>query len=126
MNCQAMNEDSDIYQEYKREAEEILYKIRSSCERLKEHSDKDALEEIAKCTHKIKGVAGMMDYSHIAELAEGMESVSRLLIDGKLRLKPEIVALLLDSTNLLTKYIKTDFHERDATVLEKLRKLSNV
>jgi len=121
-----MNEDSDIYQEYKKEAEEILYKIRSSCERLKEHSDKDALEEIAKCTHKIKGVAGMMDYSHIAELAEGMESVSRLLIDGKLRLKPEIVALLLDSTNLLTKYIKTDFHERDATVLEKLRKLSNV
>ena len=119
-----MSEDSDIYEEYKREAEEILRKIRDSCERLK-HSDKNALAEIAKCTHKIKGVAGMMDYSHIAELAKEMESISKLLVEEKLQLKPEIVTLLYESTNLLAKYIETDFDERDATLLEKLRKLSN-
>lgn len=121
-----MSDDSEIYDEYKRETKEILNKMRSSFESLKERSDTHALTEIMKCSHKIKGVAGMMDYSHIEELAKEMESVSKLIVEGKLQLKPEIVTVLFESTNLLAKYIETDFDERDITLLEKLRKLSNI
>ena len=122
-----MNEDSEeVYKEYKNEAEEILKNMRSSCESLKERSDKNALAEIMRCSHKIKGVAGMMDYSHIEELAGEMELVSKLIVEGKIQLKPEIVSILLESVNLLAKYIEKDFDERDTTLLEKLRKLRNV
>lgn len=121
-----MSEDSDIYEEYKKEAQEILNEMRRSCEGLKERSDKYALTEIVKCSHKIKGVAGMMDYFHIAELAGEIESISKLLVEGKLRLEPEVVAVLLENMNLLAKYIETGFDERDITLLEKLRKLSGI
>lgn len=121
-----MSDDTEIYNEYKREAKEILNKMRSSCESLKERSDTHALNKIMKCNHKIKGVAGMMDYSHIEELAKEMESVSKLIVEGKLQLKPEIVNVLFESTNLLAKYIETDFDERDITLLEKLRRLTDI
>ena len=121
-----MGEDSSIYEEYKKEAEEVLNKMRISCGIIKERSDKHALDEIMKCSHKIKGVAGMMDYLHIAELAGEIESVSKLLVEGKLELKPEVVAILLESTDLLAKYIETDFDERDAILLEKMRRLSRI
>ncbi len=121
-----MNDKSeDIYEVYKNEAMEILRKMRISCERLKERTDEHTVSEIMGCSHKIKGVAGMMDYSHIAELAEQMESLSKLLVEGKLQLRPEIVAVLVESVNLLAKYIETDFDERDPTLLERLRRLSN-
>ncbi len=120
-----MTED-EIYREYERESKEILRKMRAECEHLKERSDHRTLTELQKCSHKIKGIAGMMDYSHIAELAEKMEFVSKLIVEGKVPVNQEIVAVLLDSMNLLAKYIETDFHERDAALLERLGKLSNM
>lgn len=121
-----MSDDSEIYNEYKREAKEVLDKMRESYESLKERSDKNALAEIMRCSHKIKGVAGMMDYSHIAELAKEMESLSKLIVEGRLQMRPEIVAVLLESVNLLGKYIETDLDERDSILLEKLRRLSKL
>ncbi|MFQ5970313.1 MAG: Hpt domain-containing protein [Nitrososphaerales archaeon] len=121
-----MSENSDIYKEYKKEAKEILNTMRSLCESLKERSDKYPLTEIVQCSHKIKGVAGMMDYSAIAELANEIESVSKLLVDEKLQLKPEIVTVLSESISVLAKYVETDYNERDVRLLEKLRKLSGI
>ena len=120
-----MSDDSEIYTEYEKETKKILDKMRRSCESLKERSDKHALTEILECSHKIRGVAGMMGYSHIEELAGEMETISKLLVEGKLELKP-VFTVLLESTNLLAKYIETDFEGRDPTLLEKLRKLSNI
>ena len=119
------DELEEINKEYRKEAKEILKKMQSSCEMLKERSD-NGVVEILQCSHKIKGIAGMMDDSHIEELAKQMEYVSQLLVEQKLRLKPEIVAILVESTNLLAKYIETDFEERDMKLLEKLGKISNV
>jgi len=104
--------EEEIYAEYKLESKEILARMRTECGKLKKRSDHRALTELQECSHKIRGVAGMMDYSHIEELAEKTESISKLLLEGKLRLNQEIVAVLLASMNLLTKYIETDYHER--------------
>ncbi len=126
MQYQSMTEDEEIYREYKHETREILTRMRTVCEHLKERPDEDALTEILQCSHKIKGIAGMMDYTHIVELAEKMESISKLLVEGKLWLNQEIVAVLLESTSLLARYIEMDYHERDITLLEKLSKLSSM
>jgi len=120
----AMNDSSEeIYKEYKKETDEILQKMRSSFESLGEASGKDGLNEIMRCSHKIKGVAGMMNFSHVAELAEEMELLSKLLVEEKIQLKPEVISVLSESINLLARYIETDYDKRDATLLEKLRKL---
>ncbi len=119
-----MEDDSkEIYEAYKAEAEEILAQMRRSYETLKERSDIDALNEIARSCHKLKGAAGMMDYSHIEELAKEMESVSKLLANKKAELKPETLSVLLEAFALLTRYIETNFDGRDPALLEKLRKL---
>ena len=116
----------DAYEAYKTEAAEILTCMRRCYETLKERSDVDALNEIARSSHKLKGVAGMMDYSHIEELAKEMELVSKLLANRKAKLKPETLSVLLEAFALLTKYIKTNFDESDPAVLGKLRKLGTV
>jgi|GEM_PF-2981659 len=127
MQYQLMNDDSEeIYETYKAEAAEILTQLRRSFETLKKRSDSDALNEIILCSHKLKGVAGVMDYSHIEELAKEMESVAKVLANRKVELKPETLSGLLEAFALLTKYIETDFGERDPVLLEKLRKLGTV
>ena len=122
-----MEDDSkEIYEAYKAEVAEILTQMRRSYETLKERSDVDALNEIMMSSHKLKGVAGMMDYSHIEELAKEMESVSKLLANRKVELEPETLSVLLEAFALLTKYIETNLDERDPVLLEKLRKLGTV
>ncbi|MGH7908889.1 MAG: hypothetical protein ACRENW_03445, partial [Thermodesulfobacteriota bacterium] len=64
--------------------------------------------------------------SHIEELAKEMESVSKFLANRKAELKPETLSVLLEAFALLTKYIETNFDERDPALLGKLRKLSTV
>jgi two-component system chemotaxis sensor kinase CheA len=121
-----MSDDSEIHETFKDEAMEIVKQMRTSCESLRQKTDENAINDIAKCAHKMKGAAGMMGYSHIEELAREMESVSKLIMNNKPELKPEAVAVLWESVNLLAKYIETDFDERDAALLEKLRKLSSI
>ena len=120
-----MRDNEDINSEFKKEAAEILRTLQTSCNILREGKDNQAIAEIINCSHKFKGVAGMMDYSHISELAGEMESVSKLLIEDKIQFQPEIASLLSEGTNLLGKYVETDFEERDEILLENLRKLAN-
>lgn len=126
IQCQSMTEDEEIYREYKHETREILRKMRTDCERLKKGSDQHALTELQDCSHKIKGIAGMMNYSYVAELAEKIELVSKLLAEGKLSLNQGMLNVLLESINILAKYIETDYHERDIALLEKLGTLCDI
>ncbi len=121
-----MNDDSEIHETFKNESTEIVKQIRTACESLKQKTDENAINDIVKCAHKLKGAAGMMDFSHIEELAREMESVSRLLANRKVELKPQTLGILFEALALLTKYIETDFNARDLALLEKLRKLRNL
>ena len=119
-----MEDDSkEIYEAYKAEVAEILTQMRRSYETLKKRFDTDTLNDIARSCHKLKGAAGMMDYSHTVELAKEMESVFKLIIGKKLELKPETINILSEGLEMLTKYVQTDFDDRDEKLLEKLRKL---
>ncbi len=122
-----MEDDSkEIHEAYKAEVEEILTEMRRSYETLKKGFDTDSLDDIALSCHKLKGAAGMMDYSHIEELAKKLESAAKLLANRKVEPKPETFSVLLEAFTLLTNYIETDFGERDPALLEKLRKLGTV
>ena len=122
-----MEDDSkEIYDAYKAEVEEILTQMRRSYETLKERSRIDALNDIARSCHKLKGAAGMMDYSHVEELAKQLESVSKFLANKNVEIKPETLSVLLEAFALLTKYIETNFDERDPALLGKLKKLGTV
>ena len=114
-----------LNREFRKEVTEILGTLQTSCNILREGMDNQAITEIMKSSHKFKGIAGMMDYSHISELAGEMESVSKLLMEDTIHFQPEIASLLSASTNLLGKYVDTDFEERNETLLENLRKLTN-
>ena len=122
-----MEDDSkEIYEAYKAEVAEILTQMRRSYETLKKRFDIDALNDIARSCHKLKGAAGMMDYSHTEELTKETEFLSKLLANRKVEFKPETLSVLLEAFALLTKYIETDFGERDPALLGKIRKLGTV
>ena len=124
-----MRENEDIQREFRKEVTEILRTLQTSCDILRERMDNQAIAEIVKYFHKFKGVAGMMDYSHMSELAGEIRimeyKISKLLMEYKIRFQPEIASLLAESTNLLQKYVETDFEERNEPMLEDLRKLAN-
>jgi chemotaxis protein histidine kinase CheA len=122
-----MGDDSkEIHEAYKAEVEEILTEMRRSYETLKKRPDIDALNDLTRSCHKLKGAAGMMDYSHIEELAKGIETVSKVLANRQAELTTETLSALLEAFTLLTKYTETGFGERDPALLEKLRKLGTV
>ncbi len=80
-----MRENEDIQREFRKEVTGILRTLQTSCDILREGMDNQAIAEIVKYFHKFKGVAGMMDYSHMSELAGEMESISKLLMEYKIR-----------------------------------------
>ncbi len=62
----------------------------------------------------------------MTELAEKVELVSKLLAEGKLSLDQGMLDVLLESINILAKYIETDYHERDIELLKKLGTLCDL
>jgi two-component system chemotaxis sensor kinase CheA len=121
-----MKDDSEIYEAYKAEVGEILTEMRRSFETLKKRPDIDALNDLTRSCHKLKGAAGMMEYSHVEELAKGIETLSKVLANREAEFTQETLRVLLEAFDLLKKYTETDFDERDPALLEKLRKLGAV
>ncbi|MEM2760404.1 MAG: Hpt domain-containing protein [Nitrososphaerales archaeon] len=119
-----MNEEYEgIHNQYKREVKESVDRMIQVCEGLGQVANKEGLTTIIQSSHKIKGVSGMMDYPHISELAEEIELLSKLLLEGKLQLVSETVELLREGINILSKHVETDLEQVDPQILEKIRQL---
>jgi len=98
------------------EASELLSVIESTCLRLEQDaSDREALSEMFRATHSIKGAAATLGFTEIARLTHEQESLLDLLRDGARELDAELSNLLLSSIDFLRILIG---HARNGTAAE--------
>lgn len=64
-------------------------------------SDTNALQEIFRAAHTIKGSAGVMGYEHMASLTHEMENLFDRLRQGAMRLTTEMTDVLFDALDTL-------------------------
>jgi len=84
------------------EAEEYLRDMSTSLPLLAEQpGDRERLQDIRRNAHSLKGSAATVGFHEVARLAHRMEDMLDLLYEGGLRITPERMQLLFDSTDAL-------------------------
>jgi chemosensory pili system protein ChpA (sensor histidine kinase/response regulator) len=84
------------------EAEEHLRTISTMLPVLEqEPQNREALQEIRRSAHTLKGAAGMVGFHQITQLAHRMEDLLDLLFEGSLSVTPENIQLLFASNDVL-------------------------
>jgi len=92
-------DDMDRYkQEFLQEAREYLDVMNQNFIRV-ENGDLDALNEIFRVAHTIKGMAGFMGYKNLENLCHKLESVMGKIRDGEIPANEEIVDIMLKSVD---------------------------
>jgi len=98
------------------EATELLSLIESMCLRLEQDaSDRDALGEMFRAAHSMKGAAATLGYNDIARLTHEQESLLDVLRDGTRELDAELSNILLSSIDFLRLLVD---HARSGTSAE--------
>jgi len=67
----------------------------------------DLLNSIFRGAHSLKGLAGMFGFSEVAELAHTMENLLDMLRLGKCKINQQVIVVLIESQELLTKLVGT-------------------
>ncbi len=92
-------DDMDRYkQEFLQEAREYLDVMNQNFIRV-ENGDLDALNEIFRVAHTIKGMAGFMGYKNLENLCHKLESVMGKIRDEEIPANEEIVDIMLKSVD---------------------------
>lgn len=95
------------------EATELLGVIESTCLQLEQNaSDREALNELFRATHSMKGAAATLGFSDITRLAHEQESLLDTLRDGSRELDTDLSNVLLSSIDFLKLLIE---HARRST-----------
>jgi len=98
------------------EASELLSVIESMCLRLEQDAgDREALGEMFRATHSIKGGAATLGFNDIARLTHEQESLLGVLRDGSRSLDGELSDILLSSVDFLRLLVE---HARNRTAVE--------
>ncbi|MFA5515861.1 MAG: chemotaxis protein CheA [Desulfuromonadales bacterium] len=92
------------------EAEEIIEKLNLDLVHLGEcgdsgECDPELLNGIFRGAHSLKGLAGMFSFDDISELAHRLENLLDSLRLGKINLSGELVELLFDGLEMLTRLV---------------------
>jgi two-component system chemotaxis sensor kinase CheA len=69
-------------------------------------SDREALDAVFRAVHTIKGMAGVMGYAPVADLAHDMEALLSRAREKKRALRGADPALLIDATDILERAIE--------------------
>ena len=98
----SLSDDEDLVLDFVTESSEHLSIIEANLLRLEENKrDIDTLNAIFRAFHTIKGLAGFLLFSSVQGLAHEVESLLDLARNRRLELTPEIVDLVLESTDVL-------------------------
>jgi chemosensory pili system protein ChpA (sensor histidine kinase/response regulator) len=94
--------DPDMLEVFRLEAEEHIQNLSQNLETLSaEPGHSEALREISRSAHTLKGSAAMVGLDKVSGLAHRMEDLLEKLHEGDVQVTPEVVALLLSSTETL-------------------------
>lgn len=77
--------------------------------------DQDAVNELFRHAHSIKGMAATMQFATVAELAHKLEDLLGKIRSGEFGISPAVVDLLLEGSDLLGAMITTIEAGNDAT-----------
>jgi len=118
------------------ESQELLSDMEQSLLQLeKEPDDSDAINAVFRAAHTIKGSGGMFGYTHIVEFTHVVENFLENLRQGKYQVQSDMIAVLLDSCDHMSKLVEVstqegnekigpDIKERSREILERLGKFS--
>jgi two-component system chemotaxis sensor kinase CheA len=98
-------------QDFLAEAEEIVEQLGSELADLSDMNESgelnpDVLNSIFRGAHSLKGLAGMFNFSGVAELSHNMENLLDWLRLGKLNISPQLMSVLFESHELLNNLIR--------------------
>jgi chemosensory pili system protein ChpA (sensor histidine kinase/response regulator) len=92
----------ELLEVFSLEAEEHLRNLSTLVPTLeREPANREYLQEIRRSAHTLKGCAAMVGFHSLTKLAHRMEDLLDLLYEGHRAVTPEIVQLLLTSTDAL-------------------------
>ena len=101
--------DDEMLEIFGIEAEDHLRNIASQLELLEnEPNNHEALMEIRRSSHTLKGAAGICGFKKISDLSHRMEDLLDLLAEQKLEGNSEIFNILLASTDYLERFAQGD------------------
>jgi chemotaxis protein histidine kinase CheA len=87
---------------FRLEAEEHLQTISMHVAALEKNpTNRDLIQGIRRATHTLKGAAGMMGFSSIADLSHVSEDLLDLIVEGTMAISPSVVSLILDTAESL-------------------------
>jgi two-component system chemotaxis sensor kinase CheA len=98
-------------QDFLAEAEEIVEQLGSELADLSDMAESgefnpDVLNSIFRGAHSLKGLAGMFNFSDIAELSHNMENLLDWLRLGKLNITQQLMTVLFEAHELLSALIR--------------------
>ncbi len=101
---------SQAIRDFLGEAEEIIEKLNLDLMRLGEggdsgESDPEVLNSIFRGAHSLKGISGMFGFDDISDLAHHMENLLDRLRLGKISFTNELVEVLFDGLEILTRLV---------------------
>jgi chemosensory pili system protein ChpA (sensor histidine kinase/response regulator) len=102
----------ELLEAFSLEAEDHLCNVSSLLATLnKQPEDREAVQDIRRNIHTLKGAAGAVGLRAVAQLAHQMEDLLDLLFAGSLSVVPDVMDLLFDSTDALVDMATAEVEE---------------
>ncbi len=93
-------EEIDILRGMLEESTELLKDLEQKILLLEQNQSKEAVNDVFRVFHSIKGLAGFANVSIIVEVSHALESVLKKIRDEGAPIKPKLIDLLLDGGDL--------------------------
>jgi two-component system chemotaxis sensor kinase CheA len=122
-------DDNSIYKEvFLEESNEYLQVLNEGVLKLEEDpSDEDALGNVFRAAHTLKGMAATMGYETMAALTHKLESVLELFRGGEGEITPEIISIIFRSLDILSEILdKLRLDDKSETDISELVELLNM
>lgn len=71
-----------------------------------ENGDNDAINEIFRIAHTIKGMAGFLHYTSLENLCHSMEEVLSNIKNGEIEIDGELIDIMLSTVDRITEMVK--------------------
>lgn len=102
---------------FKTEADEHLQALSKGLLELEKNPGKiELIHHLMRSAHTIKGAARMLDLEEIGAISHRMEDLFKAIEDGKVKLSPPIIDLLLEGTDSIKEIIDALFQGQSTTV----------
>jgi chemosensory pili system protein ChpA (sensor histidine kinase/response regulator) len=113
----------ELYEVFKVEAREHLSIMKTRLEELVSESDNHlALQDIRRGAHIIKGATSMIGLQAVSELSYEMENVLDQIVDNNIVLDPELINILMLTSEVLEKIISENIDNSLQKEIVKLKK----